>query len=507
MDGEMDNNELTTLGISEVADPTLSRSQRAMLCCQQARQLERAGEYERGCRALHEFWPNSRGPLVLEGLDELTRAELLLRAGALTGWAGSARQVEDAQERAKDLISRSIEIFEQLGETSRAAGARSDLALCYWRQGAFDEARLVLRDTLARLTENDRESELIALIRLGMLEKAAGRYSDSLNAYSEAAQLVEGFGNHAIKGTFHNELAGLLTRLGEAEESESRLDRALVEYAAASYHFEQAGHLRFRACVENNLAFLLIRIKRFADAHAHLDCARGLWLQLKDVKSVGQSDDTRARALLAEGRLAEAEAFARQSVAALEGGGEHSILAEALTTRGVVLARMGKLRESRTALNRAIEVARASGDPEGAGRAALSFMEELSPHTPNEELVSIYQSAVELLEKSQDPLTGKRLISCANTLISSLGAPAAEAILPEQNWEGFSLKHQMLQSEKNLIQRALIDSGGVVSRAALLLGFRHHQSLIALINSRHRDLLAARSPVKTRRRSVMWKLK
>ena len=501
----MNHKGLTTLRVSELAGRTFSRSQRAMLCCQQARQLERAGEYELGCQALREFWPDTRGPLALEGLDLLAQAELSLRAGALTGWAGSASQVEDAQERAKDLISRSIEIFEQLGEASRVAGARSDLALCYWRQGAFDEARLVLKDTLERLSANDKEANLIALIRLGMLEKAAGRYGDSLKAYSEAGELIEGFGDHAIKGTFHNELAGLWTRLGEAERSDARMDRALVEYAAASYHFEQAGHLRFRASVENNLAYLLIRIRRFAEAHAHLDCARGLWLELDDVKCVAQSDDTRARALLEEGRLAEAEAFARQSVNALEGGGEQSILAEALTTYGVVLARLGKLPQSRIALDRAIEVARNSGDPEGAGRAALSVMEELSEQTASEDLVSIYQCAAELLNESQDPLAGKRLISCANSLIRSLGDSGFEGRLKDHNWEGFSLKEQMLQSERSLIQRALTDSGGVVSRAAYLLGFKHHQSLITLINSRHRDLLGLRSPVRIRRRSVMWK--
>jgi len=252
---EMDYKELTTVQISEVADRTYSRSERAMLCCQKARQLERAGEYEVSCEALREFWPDPAAPLSLQDLDLPAQAELLLRAGALTGWAGSARQVGDAQEKAKDLISRSIEIFDQLGETSRVAGARSDLALCYWRQGAFDEARLILKDTLARLSAEDLETNLIALIRLGMLEKAAGRYDDALRAYTEAAPLVGRIDEPAIKGTFHNELAGLLTRLVLAEESEARIDRALVEYAAASYHFEQAGHVRFRASVENNLAY------------------------------------------------------------------------------------------------------------------------------------------------------------------------------------------------------------------------------------------------------------
>lgn len=503
----MDDKKSTTVPIEDAADRGFSRSQRALLCCQKARQFERAGEYEAGCDALREFWPDPRGFQALADLELPARAELLLRAGVLTGWAGSARQAGDAQEKAKDLISRSIAAFETLGESARIASARSDLALCYWRQGAFDEARLILKDALDRLTEEDQEARAIAIIRLGMLEKAAGRYGDSLKAYEEAAPLVESIDNHALKGTFHNERAGLFTRLGLAEESETLIDRALVEYAAASFHFEQAGHLRFRASVENNLAYLLLKIKRFGDAHDHLDRARNLWLELKDVKCVGQSDDTRARALLEEGLLTRAEAFARRSVKALQGGGEQSILAEALTTLGIVLARLRKPAQSRVALERAIEVARESGDPEGAGRAALSIMEELAQQTPASELTTVYQSAAALLENSQDPSTSKRLLSCAGKVIGSLGTPTNEGQAPRQGWEGFSLKDQLLQSEKELIRQALVDSGGVVSRASFLLGFHHHQSLITLINSRHRDLLEARSPVRRRRRSVMWKLR
>src|SRR5258707_13105283 len=195
----MDYKKLTALQIGDTADQTFSRSRRAMLCCQKARQLERAGEYETACKALGEFWPDPRGRVVLTDLDLPARAELLLRSGTLTGWAGSASQVGDAQERAKDLISRSIEIFDQLGETSRVAGARSDLALCYWRQGAFDEARLILKDTLARLSAEDLETNLIALIRLGMLEKAAGRYDEALRAYTEAAPLVGRIDEPAIQ--------------------------------------------------------------------------------------------------------------------------------------------------------------------------------------------------------------------------------------------------------------------------------------------------------------------
>jgi len=48
----------------------------------------------------------------------------------------------------------------------------------------------------------------------------------------------------------------------------------------------------------------------------------------------------------------------------------------------------------------------------------------------------------------------------------------------------------------------LRDAGGSVTRAARLLGFHHHQSLISLINSRHKELLKTRTAVRRRRRHI-----
>src|SRR5207245_1699888 len=133
-----------------------------------------------------------------------------------------------------------------------------------------------------------------------------------------------------------------------------------------------------------------------------------LFSNMKDVLVVASVDETRARVLLAENRPADAERLIRQSIRALERGGEQSLLAEALTTYGVVLARLGRHARSRELLERAMEV-------------------------------------------------------------------------------------------------AVRDAGGSVTRASRLLGFRHHQSLIALINSRHRDLLGTRSAVRKRRHHLFSK--
>jgi len=118
-------------------------------------------------------------------------------------------------------------------------------------------------------------------------------------------------------------------------------------------------------------------------------------------------------------------------------------------------------------------------------------------------LASVYDSAVDLLQHSQDPATAKRLVSCAQKVITSLGAHEPEVQEPkESSWEGFSLKRETRKLEKAIIERALRDAGGSVTTASRLLGFRHHQSLISIINGRHPDLLKTRSAIRKRRRHL-----
>jgi CheY-like chemotaxis protein len=186
----------------------------------------------------------------------------------------------------------------------------------------------------------------------------------------------------------------------------------------------------------------------------------------------------------------------------LERGGEQAVLAEALTTQGIALARLGNHR-SKVLLERAVEVAETTGDLEGAGRAKLSMIEELGEKIAAKELVSIYRSAIELLKGSEDPSTGKRLIACAAKLLDTVGRLESGGQESQAHmWEGFSFKQHVRDSERAVIERALRDAGGSVTRAARLLGFRHHQSLVSLINSRHKELLKIRSAVRKRRQHL-----
>ncbi|HEX8139260.1 MAG TPA: helix-turn-helix domain-containing protein [Pyrinomonadaceae bacterium] len=497
----------------------LGKIEEAELRCRLARELEEGGDYEAARRAMGPLWRRVGERPLLDGLDKRTAAEVLLRAGTLSGWIGSASQVEGAQEMAKDLISESAALFESLGETTRTAEACIDLAICYWREGAFDEARVTLGQALGRLTDQDVELRARVFLNSTVVEVSARRLHDALRIITEAAPVFAESRSHALKGKFHLELALILRLLGAAEGRADYIDRALVEYTAASFHFEQAGDTRFRAAVENNLGSLFTTLGKYQEAEEHLDHARRLFVALKDQTRMAQVDDTRARAFLSQGLNAAAEDAASAAVRSLERGEEPSLLAEALITQGAALARMGRTEQARSAFERAIETAYRAGDAESAGVAALSIIEELSDQLTSLERKEIYERADDLLSGVQQPAILLRLRECARKVLAermnelahdravtgeeeeadASAREAADASLAAP-WESFSLDEEVRRIEHRLIEQALKEAGGSVSLAARLLGFKHHQSLNSLIESKHPDLSAKRVPARPRKR-------
>src|SRR6185295_6129093 len=439
------------------------------------------------------------------GLADDAKAELLLRAGTLTGFLGSAKQLAGAQDAAKDLISESAAIFESLGKSEKIAESGVDLAICYWREGALDEARVTLRLVLGRLGDIRNEQRLRALLNSAMVEKAAMRDREALRIYREAAPEFDLSTNHALKGKFHNNYGILLKSLGLSENREAYIDTALVEFAAASFHYEQAGHRRYQAGVENNTGFLFGSIGRFSEAREHVSNARSLYVQLQDQGGAAYTDDTLAQIFLLEGRSEEAERVARRAVHTLKRGGEQNVLAEALTTHGKALARLQQTQVARAALDQAVEIAQNAGNPDRGGIAAVTAIEELSPYLPVEVLQNYYKTAETLLSKSQNLSLKTRLGECARRILSVALDTAKEATPAATEvalTPGFSLDTEVLRYEGNLIRRASEESGGSVTRAARLLGVTH-QGLAFILNGRHSDLLSIRSPVKRRRRSIM----
>ena len=494
--------------VKQLGNNALSRDERAQIQCQIAADFEHRGEYESARAALAEWWNGIGERPPLEGLSELTAAELLLRAGSLSGYLGSVRQIEGAQEAAKDLISESITRFQRLGETNRVATARSELGFCYRRVGAYDDARVVYKEALRELTDG-REKELRAkiLLRLVIVESLSGCYNDALRILTAETHFFEESTDDFLKGKFHNELACTLMVLGKAKHRPDYIDRAIIEYTAASVHFERADHTSYLARAENNLGFLLHTVGRHDQAHEHLNRARHLFITLSDRGSVAQVDETRARVLLEQGRVRAAESAIIEAVRVLSKGGEQGLLAEALTTQGRVLSKLGNFVESLDTLRHAADLAEQSGAVEDAGHALLSLMEEHAGRITEYELLDTYERAHNLLKETQDAGTIKRLRACAIRIVSDRRASLSQRRVRSlaDFWANFDLNERVHTYEARYVRRALIDGQGSVTRAARLLGLHHHATLSSMLDEggRHKDLAHLRTPPEPRKQSII----
>jgi len=400
--------------VERVDSVPLSTSERVQACCTIAREHLESGDYEAGCSSLNAWWKLGDWPMH-QGLTNRASAELLLTAGILSGWIAGTRQVHGEQKQAAGLLNGAIALFEQLGDRTRALEARIELAGCYYREGLFDLARSTLRSSLIALPNTECELRGIALIRLASVERHAGRLRDALSLLDDASLLVDSF-TAWTNGRFHSELATTLNHLGISENRQGYFEKALGHYREASRQFEEIGNLRYVAAVENNLGYLLLSLGRLAEAQVHLEKARELFDGFGDSVGCAQVNETLAQLYLSWENPEAAERSIKLAVSSLEGTSEDALLAEALTTQGLILCRLGHRHEAKPIIERARRVAERCGDREAAGKALLIMIEEMSDHLADDERREIGAQANQLLANSQQHATRERLRKCLETI-------------------------------------------------------------------------------------------
>jgi tetratricopeptide (TPR) repeat protein len=461
--------------------------------CQAAKELARAGNYEAARESLAGLWSGVGERPKIEGLSPNEQAELLLRAGALSGWLGRSGQVPGAQEFAKDLITESIRVFQKLDDQEKTAEAQTDLGICYWREGAMDEARVWFREALSRAA--NPANILRIMVARTNVEFSSNRFDEALALLDQAAPLLDRVDDDMAHGCYHMQRAIVFKRLGGAEN----LDRALMENTAARVYLEQANHMGYVAGVENNIGIIFRELGRYDEALDHLERARRTFVELGDVGTAAQVNETRARVFIEQERYVEAEKLAFLSASALEAGDEQSLLADALETQGVALARMGRYQSSHGVLKRAADIAETAGDVPLSGRVFLTILEEVKNSLSPAEIRSIYHQADQRLGDHISAETVSRLRACARLVISN--TIAAETENPTLRG---SFEREVHQRESELIKAALDQANGSVTRAARQLGLTH-QGLCYIINHRHKQLLGARAPIRVRRKSIIKK--
>jgi tetratricopeptide (TPR) repeat protein len=176
-------------------------------------------------------------------------------------------------------------------------------------------------------------------------------------------------------------------------------------------------------------------------------------------------------ALLATGRLEEAEAVALKAVSDLEkedaGTSERAVLdeqnssaknntqlnllADALIAYGIALARLKKSEAAQDTLERAITVAQEAGAPDKAGLGALTMIEELE-QLSRETLLSAYEQASLGMATMRNRKLQWRVIGAAKKVMASFRGEmdpdrALEILLAKPT----ILHEQIISSEATLI--------------------------------------------------------
>lgn len=433
--------------IAELVNPNRSTDDRAEICCEISKDFENKGDYEEAREVLSGLWPRIDQRPRVKGLAPNVAAEVLMRVGVLAGWIGSD------QEQAKDFISESLSIFESRNYKKKIAEAQTELALCYMRIGEYGNASDLLTLALSQLT-TDSELKAKAVLRSGIVKRHASPLHEALEFLTRNEPLFERINSQLLKGCYHQTLGDVLKDLCELDRPGDYLDRAFMEYTAASYHLEQAEHKRYFARVENNRGFLFLKINRFPEAHESLSRARRIFASLNDKLALAEVDETRARVFLKEKKNAEAEKAARSSVRALENSERPSLLAESLKRHGIALARLGNYTDALTAFRRSVHLLQEIDSLSRAADTTLVAFQELD---------------------EQLAIRGTITIS---------GRPLDEEV-------------SLLEHE--LIKQALANAQGKVTLAARSLGMSY-QKLIHKLQTKHKDLLEYRKPLRQRKR-------
>ena len=394
----------------------LTPSERVQVYCAVVRDQIDVGNYAAGCKILKPWWSFGNWP-KLDGLNQQSCADLLFTAGELAGFVASSTHLQRGQRHGEELLHGSVALFEHSGLKSRATEARIELALCYHRQGLFDISRATLIRVLTDLSDENWELRSLALMRLGSLERQAGRLKDALARLIQATHLAELCGPWTA-ARCHLELASVYKDLAIDEDISAYSGEAAHFYYKALSEFEAIGNHRYVASVENNIGLLLLSIGQYKESEEHLLRSRKLFNEFSDTLRGAQVDETLAQLHIQTKQYTIAQILIEQAVNTFELADNEFLLAEALTTYGVVAGRLGRYNDAKKNFEAAYKISTRSGDHEGAGLALLIMIEEIGDHLEQLEKIQIAEKFKRLLATTQQTSLQSRVERSLATVVS-----------------------------------------------------------------------------------------
>jgi DNA-binding winged helix-turn-helix (wHTH) protein/tetratricopeptide (TPR) repeat protein len=395
---QIDDLKSATQLASQIVSIQLTPTEEVQILCSIAREQIAVGNFDAGNLILRRWAQPGKWP-KLNSLNPYAAADLLFTLGTLIGCVAGAKRVIHGQKQAEAFLTGSVALFEQLGMTSRSVEAQVELSRCFYRQGLFDVARNTLASALSDLPDDQTEIKSVALVLWGVVERDSGRLTSSVTKLREASTLE--VAGRLVTGRCCHELATTLKELAISEKEPRHSDEAKVHFIRALYESEAIGNHRLAAAVENNMGFLLLSLGLLDESEKHLLRSRRLFDGYSDNVRGAQVNETLARLYLQTKQYSLAQRTIERAIETLELTDGEALLAEALTTKGVVARRLDRYTDAKRSFEAAYRVAERCGDHEGAGRALLIMFEEMGERLEQRETLQVSEKLKKLFATTQ----------------------------------------------------------------------------------------------------------
>ena len=205
-------------------------------------------------------------------------------------------------------------------------------------------------------------------------------------------------------------MASIYKDLAIAENVPFYFDEAAHFYLKALHEFEAIGHHRYVAIVENNMGLLLLSLENYKQSEEHLLRSRKLFDGFSDSLRGAQVDETLARLYLQTRQYDLAQTAIERAVQIFELADNEVLLAEALTTNGVIASKLGRYNDAQKSFEAAYKISERCSDNEGAGLALLIMFEEIGDHLEQLEKTQIAEKLKTLLASTQKTALQTRVL-------------------------------------------------------------------------------------------------
>ena len=332
--------------------------------------LERSGNFEQGMLELRGTWDDTSADPTVEGLNPLLAADIFLRCGALIGFLGHSRQVPAAQERSKNLLTKSRSIFLEHNLPEKLAECENYLALAYWRTGEINEAESWIDEAQSREVSERGDAGLYSHVIRSLIQLSQKRYAEVCKNFSVLRESFLENADHFLLGNFYMNNGIAMRNIGD-------IPRALESLRQSRDFFVRSGNKTQIAMAENNLCYLFKSERRFAEAHEAIDRATELFRQAGDRTREGFSLDSKALIFLDEGKYDDALDIVEQAISILRKSENYGYLIETIATKAKIQLYSSDFATATLTLVEAVELAKVRISEDAAVRLVREFEQAL----------------------------------------------------------------------------------------------------------------------------------